>query len=181
MTNILKFRQFVEGKFHYWGYINNDLNTFKMPVIGNYLSDKFVGVDCRGRDTYEKDIIFQEGWEWGAGYVFLKQGECGTCDSESSISYICSKDIEDPDKDATYNLFNFNEIINIGNIYEDPHLLGTLWKIDEFYNLYKEEPDDKFYKLLATDREVSLKNTFKSVSKIFKRGNVLKWKRIKLD
>lgn len=89
-------------------------------TIGQYtgLTDK------NGKKIFEGDIIFKPSWWWGCRYVYLKRGNCGACKADNVMQYVLSKNIENPLDNPTYNLWNGNEVEVIGNIYDNPELLG---------------------------------------------------------
>jgi len=100
----LKFRQFINGEFWYWGYgVLPDPKEFVYPRYPSLPSDQYTGLkDSRGIKIYERDII-----KWistGGGYevVFL----------EGAFSL----------KDGM--LFNPKRVEIIGNLDETPELLN---------------------------------------------------------
>jgi len=52
----LKFRQFVNGRFHYWGFLEKD--RFTGPVNPSDSSQQFTGLfSGLGKEIYEGDIV----------------------------------------------------------------------------------------------------------------------------
>jgi uncharacterized phage protein (TIGR01671 family) len=75
-------------------------------------------------EIYDGSILMDPSWWWGPRFVYLNQGECGPCEGDSVMSYILAKNIENPQKEATHNIWNGREVEVIGNIYENPELLS---------------------------------------------------------
>lgn len=82
--------------------------------------------DCNDKEIYEGDIIWCSSWWWGARFVYLNRGSCGPCEGDSVMSYILAKDIENPKRGATHNIWNGREVEIIGNIIDSPELIGFL-------------------------------------------------------
>lgn len=79
--------------------------------------------DKNGKEIYEGDIINTPQWYGENYFVHLKQGKCGPCVGDNVMQYILASDINCPEKDAIWNLWNGSEVEVIGNIYENPELL----------------------------------------------------------
>jgi uncharacterized phage protein (TIGR01671 family) len=80
--------------------------------------------DKNGKEIYEGDIVFERSWWWGPGYVVLNKGSVGPCNSPCVMSWVTSKNIDNPESDFCSNLWEFDKIEVIGNIYENPELLN---------------------------------------------------------
>ena len=99
--------------------------------FGSVLHNKdFVVMQCtglhdkNGKLIYEGDIIYSPSWWWGACFVHLNIGQCGPCKGDSVMSYILAKSIDNPLEGAIYNIWNGSEVEVIGNIFDNPELLG---------------------------------------------------------
>ena len=79
--------------------------------------------DKNGTLIYEGDIIYSPSWWWGACFVHLDIGKCGSCRGDSVMSYILAKNIDNPLANAIYNIWDGSEVEVIGNIYENKELL----------------------------------------------------------
>jgi len=122
---ILKFRQFIDGQFHYWGYLNHG---FESPLASanahNLASDQFTGRQLDSKDLYAGDILkITLEWNDEVYYVEVKHSNEGTC-FEVDVSYAGM------DYDITAlgwaldQWENENSIVElVGNEHENPELL----------------------------------------------------------
>lgn len=153
--NAIKFRQFVNGKIHEWGYKSvNDKGsnkvcwTFVPPLDPNVESDKLIivhpGIGC----IYENDILYGDNWKIGASVVKLH--------AEYNDDFSHSVYVENINKVGLYCYFrpddldaqcmsesrsereNFN-IQKIGNIYENKDLLGWGMRITRKHVSFNDE------------------------------------------
>lgn len=111
--------------------LENEIDTpFFNPMYGeelnqeNHILMQYTGLqDKNGREIYEGDILMNQEWWWGPGFVYFHVGEVGPCRGENVMNYILSKNISDPLKGASHNLWNGREVEVLGNIYENPELI----------------------------------------------------------
>ena len=112
----LKFRQFVNGKFHYWGFgLDNAGHSFTGPANPADPSRQFTGLmDKNGKDIYECDIVRMHN---SMGRFYL--AEVRIVDGCSEI-YIPTLQQRDYLKCYTCN----HAVEIIGNVHENPGMLG---------------------------------------------------------
>ena len=57
----IKFRQYIDGNWHYWGYIKDYMSVGPIEVNGDYpISYQFIGMKSpSGIEIFEGDIIEQ--------------------------------------------------------------------------------------------------------------------------
>ena len=105
----IKFRQFVTGRFHYWGFLEKD--CFTGPINPKDPSQQFTGLFSKdGKETYEGDII-----KIGQSISFISffNGAFRNAFPPIDNPIYEEGDIE--------NNAEYSEVI--GNIYEHSHLL----------------------------------------------------------
>jgi uncharacterized phage protein (TIGR01671 family) len=116
----IKFRQFINGKFHYWG--NKNQNCFIGPVTPIIESQQFTGLkDKHGKEIYEGDIVRKDGWiyeirwsKYGAGFDLATKNDSWP-KQEDGYAYHSG-------------LYDTEIIEVIGNVYENPELAGGTQK-----------------------------------------------------
>ncbi len=118
----IKYRQRVNGKWHYWGFLSDG---FTAPYE-KYESNAFTGLhDKNGKEIYEMDIVAfrnkydwdtDESGEWSLDHVGLVEWR-----EEDSMYAIVDK-LGDPTYHYQLAHAEFG-IEVIGNIYENPELI----------------------------------------------------------
>jgi len=126
-VRVIKFRQLVNGRWHYFGYIDN---AFIGPIeIENQTTGQFTGLlDKEGREIFESDIIK---YSYSTDYDKYKQRKdprkyvIGFIKWKNTIPGFTLMISRGPNK-----VVNWNEALErsslleiIGNIYENPELL----------------------------------------------------------
>lgn len=142
VEDFFKFRQFVDGQNHYWGYNeigNTDPSTFTPPKY-DVKSDKFIGIDSTGVEVYINDIINIP--RLGPGIVKEAIGS-GPCRDESAHQYFIMRYI-DGSKNI-FNLFEFNEITKMGTVYENVDLVTP---DPELERMEREARDNAIYEFI---------------------------------
>ena len=115
MNREIKFRQFIDGKFHYWGFLEKGI--FTTPKDSKYPSKQFTGLyDKNKKMIWEGDIVrIQNNYKTdepvdAVTKVFFKDGAFET-DFYATLIRIALPG---------------NWIVEvIGNIYENPELLES--------------------------------------------------------
>lgn len=107
----IKFRQFVNGKFHYWGLVSEGVFCGTARYEDGYpYSQQFTGLrDKNGKEIYEGDIL-----AWGEDEIItieLKDGSFGFNDNSEYKGGFGLLD----------GVNNYSKVI--GNIYENPELI----------------------------------------------------------
>ena len=108
----IKFRQFINGKFHYWGNKNQD--CFIGPVTPVIESQQFTGLlDRNGKEIYEGDIVKHfngvQVVEW--------------CEDNASFQMNLNDNVFDQELS-----FDSQNVEVIGNVYENPELVSGTQK-----------------------------------------------------
>lgn len=105
---------------------NNECIDNEWFVLQAETIEQCTGIkDVNGKFIFEGDIIdYTLPWSWGPGYVYLSMGHCGPCKANNVGEYVLSKNISNPSQDTVYNEWNGDEVIIIGNVHENPELLG---------------------------------------------------------
>jgi uncharacterized phage protein (TIGR01671 family) len=112
----IKFRQWINNKFHYWGYHGQD--SFIGPVTPIIESQQFTGLhDKNGKEIYEGDIVQKDGWQYeirwsrgGAGFDLATKRDSWP-KQEDGYAYHSG-------------LYDTEILEVIGNVYEHPELLN---------------------------------------------------------
>lgn len=114
----IEFRQFVKGRFHYWGMFPE--GCFTGPISPIIPSQQFTGLfDRNGKEIFEGDIVKREdhiepimGIRYhGGGFCYSRKRRSSGPDWQA-------------DKDGYVNLLSDLGMCEvIGNIYEQPELM----------------------------------------------------------
>lgn len=118
MSNI-KYRQLVDGRWHYWGYVDG---CFVGPITNQEpkpVNCQFTGLhDAKGVELYEGDIIKDDCNVAVVKFNTSDIGSCGCCWTEfQGVGFAAFTE----DGSDSVNLGSDCEVI--GNIYENPELL----------------------------------------------------------
>jgi len=121
----IKFRAWVSGRFHYWGFIEKDghlcfagiTQSNKEPLTLEEVknrSQQFTGLlDRTGKEIYEGDILVETGYPTPARCIWFEEGAGFVFQSIKNPD-----DVWCPNSDATGRGFEV-----IGNIHKNPELL----------------------------------------------------------
>src|SRR5512135_270061 len=118
----IKFRIWIGGRFHYWGFLNDsfagipDDNSEPLTIEEKRArSQQFVGSEDKNRkEIYEGDIITDA---YGHRHTVTFSHGCFTIDDEEPLAW----DTETGDREAWTETEDWATVI--GNIYENPELL----------------------------------------------------------
>lgn len=117
MNRELKFRQFLNGEFHYWGYVDNGfISPLNNSEAQGLKSQQFTGLlDKSGKEIWEGDILRgYESDEFGSrGPYFF---EVVKWDKSKAMFYL-----ESDGQRLEMDESDYDEVI--GNIYSNPELL----------------------------------------------------------
>ncbi len=119
MDREIKFREFVNGKFHYWGFVEEGI--FKGPATPSLTRGKhsqLTGLhDKNGKDIYEGDVIRFKvdfpGIVFDNGLVRWSSKGYWTAQKETDLEQLLYDEITELQGEV------------IGNIYENPELLNN--------------------------------------------------------
>ena len=105
----LKFRQMINGRFHYWGFLEKD--CFVGPANPSDPSQQFTGLsDRNGKEIYEGDVVCTS---------LLIPGEVKWGDDIACFEVVHSL--------GSRGLFGYikegSGVLVIGNVHENPDLL----------------------------------------------------------
>lgn len=117
-----KFRQLVNGRWHYFGFIDGAFIGPVSPDIENNPVNQFTGLrDKNGREIYEADIIRSIGFN-----VHMRDRyPTGPEPVEHKFEYIKEVSMDNPYWPVLYIGDSEPDIEVLGNVYEHPRLLET--------------------------------------------------------
>lgn len=124
----IKFRQFINGNWHYWGFIRN---TFTGPANLVDESYQYVGMeDCAHVPIYEGDIVSFDGYYSGDTYYQAGKGivtlEAGSWCIMSKVPRTSTTQLH-TDFVYEFNLtegeISYNSVLIIGDFKQNPELL----------------------------------------------------------
>ena len=127
MARELRFRQWINNEFHYWGFNMEDGSSFTSPArtgANNWAeSQQFTGLkDKNGKEIYEGDIL-----KWGHNIDTMGDGLGVIPDGdfiEENITVIFeSGEFVADDMNLGLLVESEDWVEIIGNIYENPDLL----------------------------------------------------------
>jgi hypothetical protein len=91
MQREIKFRQYYNGEFRYFGFIDEGFTSPPSSKKEKYPVEQFTGLhDKNGKEIYEGDIV--KHW-YGKGKVFMRLG-CWYIENYKELGYCDSQEVE---------------------------------------------------------------------------------------
>lgn len=113
----IKFRQRVNGRFHYWGWLQEAVAIFTGPVNPHDRSDQFTGLhDKSGTEIYEEDVVKAETFHDGK-VINSTQGVIAWDDKRACFN------VRDRDVLRGLHIPSWTFEV-IGNVFENPELVS---------------------------------------------------------